>query len=267
MISIMRVKKNIITKEKLQTVGAIIIVLTVWYVLSIIVKSKILLPSPVDVLKRFFILLMKKEFWSTISFSFLRISIGFFSGFILGTVFAIAAKRFRLFEIFLRPFVTTIKTVPVASFIVLCLVWLTSSKLSAFISFLMVFPVIYSNILEGLKNTDKLLIEAAHIYDMHFGQIFKYIYLPALRPHIVSACSIALGLSWKAGIAAEIIGIPEGSVGEMFYNAKIYLDSTDLLAWTLTVVIVSVLFEKIILYLISLFYKKLFATENREELQ
>ena len=107
-----------------------------------------------------------------------------------------------------------------------------------------------------------LLIEAARVYKMPFGKILKYIYLPTLRPHIISACSIALGLSWKAGIAAEIIGIPEGSVGEMFYNAKIYLDSTDLLAWTLTVVIVSVLFEKVILFLIKLLYKKLFAAED-----
>lgn len=259
----MRIKKYI-TKETLQTIGAVIVVLMIWYILSIIVKSDILIPSPVNVLIRFFILLTTKKFWDALLFSFLRIALGFFSGFVIGTFFAVLSKRFRIIEIFLRPFIITIKTIPVASFIVICLIWLTSSKLSAFISFLMVFPVIYSNLLTGLKNTDKLLIEAAHVYKMPFGQILKYIYLPALQPHIVSACTIALGLSWKAGIAAEIIGIPKGSVGEMFYNAKIYLDSTDLLAWTFTIVIVSVIFEKVILSLIKILYKNLFAVEDRE---
>jgi NitT/TauT family transport system permease protein len=122
----------------------------------------------------------------------------------------------------------------------------------------MVLPIIYTNVLEGLKNTDKKLLEAAAVYKMPWAKRFKYIHLPALRPHIISACSLALGLAWKSGIAAEIIGIPEGSVGEMFYYAKAYLNSLDLFAWTLTVVAVSVVFEKAFTMLIKLFYKRLF---------
>lgn len=78
-----------------------------------------------------------------------------------------------------------------------------------------------------------------------------YIYLPQLQPFLLSACSVALGMSWKAGIAAEVIGIPSGSIGEQLYEAKVYLSTADLLSWTVVIVLVSVLFEKLFITLLK----------------
>lgn len=250
-------RKNKI-KNIIQNTLAVLLALGVWQAVAMAVGEEILLASPVKVVARFFDLLDERSFWNALGATFLKITLGFFSGFVIGSVLAVIAGRFKVAEILFRPFLVTVKTVPVASFIVISLIWLSSKDLSTFISFLMVLPIIYTNVLEGLKNTDKKLLEAAAVYKMPWGKRFKYIHLPALRPHIISACSLALGLAWKSGIAAEIIGIPDGSVGEMFYYAKAYLNSVDLFAWTLTVVAVSVLFERLVTLLIKLFYKRLF---------
>jgi len=174
-----------------------------------------------------------------------------------GSVLAVIAGRFRLAEIMFWPFIVAIKSVPVVSFIILCLIWLSSRTLSVFIAFLMVLPIVYTNMLEGIKSTDKKLLEMAQLYNVGWLKKLKYIYLPHLKPYVISACSISIGLSWKAGTAAEVIGIPEGSIGEKLYEAKVYFSSADLLSWTVVIIVVSILFEKLFLYLLKYFFERL----------
>ena len=150
-----------------------------------------------------------------------------------------------------------IKSVPVASFIIISLIWLTSSELSIFISFLMVLPIIYTNVLEGIRSTDRKMTEMADVFHIPWNRRLVYIWLPQIRPYLISACSMSLGLSWKAGIAAEIIGIPDGSIGEMLYNAKAYLNTVDLFGWTVIIVVISIAFEKLFLALLRYGFRKL----------
>ena len=142
-----------------------------------------------------------------------------------------------------------IKAVPVASFIILALVWLNSRSLSLFISALMVFPPVYLNVLEGIRRTDGQLLEMARVFRVPFSRRLRYIYLPQIMPYFRTAVSLGLGLCWKAGAAAEVIGLPAGSVGERLYTAKVYFQTPDLFAWTVTIVAVSVLFERLFLIL------------------
>lgn len=156
----------------------------------------------------------------------------------------------------MRPITSVIKATPVASFIILAIIWFGSRNLSMFISFLMVFPVIYLNILEGAENTDKGLLEMARVYRLGAFKTLVYIYFPQLFPYISSACSVALGLCWKSGVAAEVIGIPTGSLGERLYRAKLYFETGDLLAWTAVIILVSVLFEKLFMTALNLIKRK-----------
>ena len=174
-----------------------------------------------------------------------------------GTALAILSYRFRVVEVFLWPYISIIKATPVASFVILCLIWMSSASLPVFIAFLMSVPIIYTNMLQGFKSTDAKMLEMAEIFRFSFGKKLLYIYFPQVKSHFVSACSVSLGLSWKAGIAAEIIGIPDGSMGEMLYNAKLYLATADLFSWTVTIVIVSILFEKVILWAVNKTFEKL----------
>ncbi len=243
-------------KNKFEKILSVATAILLWQLLAIIISEKVLLVSPLDVLLRLSELIFQNSFWNSIIFSFKRITTGFLTAIITGTILAILSYRYRLLEIFIWPYIAIIKSTPVASFIILCLIWLTSSSLPIFISFIIVIPVVYSNMLAGFKSTDKKMLEMAEIFNLSFKKKLLYIYIPIIKPHFMSACTISIGLAWKSGIAAEIIGIPSGSIGEMLYNAKLYLATADLFSWTVTVIVVSILFEKVVLFLLNkLFYR------------
>lgn len=167
----------------------------------------------------------------TVAWSAVRI----FGGFLLATVLAVALAALAAWKQWLRglmaPLAAAVKTVPVASFIILALVWLNRQSLSLFISALMVFPPVYLNVLEGICRTDRQLLEMARVFRVPLGRRLRGIYLPQVMPYFRTAVSLGLGLCWKAGAAAEIIGLPAGSMGERLYTAKVYFQTADLFAW------------------------------------
>ena len=145
-----------------------------------------------------------------------------------------------------------VKAVPVASFIILVLIWVPSRNLSVVISFLMVFPILYTNVLDGILSTDTLSFSRWHdVFATSPRSRIRYIYVSQVLPFFRTGCSIGLGLCWKAGVAAEVIGIPDGSIGEKLYNAKVYLNTPDLFAWTVVIVLISLLFEKLFLAMVD----------------
>ena len=228
----------------------------VWQLTSMWLKQEILLASPVSVIKRLTELIVMGDFWKSVVFSFVRIILGFSLALILGTVLAALSSAFFAVEVLMEPLIMVIKATPVASFIILCLIWIPSRNLSVFISFLMVFPVVYTNILEGIRQTDKQLLEMADSFGagvgkkLQFTELDQYLFGQGTKvmPYAVTACKLGLGLCWKAGIAAEVIGIPAGSIGEKLYKAKVYLETPDLFAWTIVIIAVSVGFEKIFMF-------------------
>lgn len=234
-----------------------LVALTVWQITAILVDTEFLLPSPVAVVCRLFTLWSEEGFLLAISNSFLKIVFGFLLGLALGLLLALAAARFSVIEDLLWPFMITIKSVPVASFIVIALMWMTSKELSSFISFLMVLPIIYTNILVGIKNANRDMDKIATVFKMPLGRRILYIWIPRIKPFMLSACSVALGLSWKAGVAAELIGIPDNTLGEMLHYAKINFSMPDLLAWTLIIVFISVSFEKLFLALLRFTFRRI----------
>lgn len=236
---------------------AVVFALGVWQIASMIVDTEFLFPSPVAVITRMFTLWQEGGFFLAISNSFLKIVSGFLIGLILGTALALTAARFSLIEDLLWPFMITVKSVPVASFIVLALMWLTSKELSTFIAFLMVIPIIYTNILSGIKNSSREMDKVATVFKMPLGRRILYIWIPRIKPFMLSACSIALGLSWKAGVAAELIGIPANSLGEMLYYSKIYFNTLDLFAWTIVIVLLSIGFEKLFISLLKFIFGRI----------
>ncbi len=252
MISTIVLNKNWIWK-----LAAALCAILVWQGAAWLLGSDILLASPWQVACRLVSLMGEGSFWTSLLGSFLDITWGFLLSLGLGALLAVAAGKSRVVEILLAPYMVTIKTVPVASFIVIALVWLSSRDLSVFISFLMGLPIVYTNLLQGIKSRDEKLWEMAEVFRMGPGRRFLTITLPQIKPYLLSACSLALGLSWKAGIAAEVIGIPEGTVGEALYNAKIYLATADLFAWTLMVVLLSIVFEKFFLLLVRRAFARL----------
>lgn len=230
---------------------AVLVWLAVWQLGAMAIDQKIILVSPVDVLARLVELLPTLGFWQTIAYSLVRITLGFLLGVAAGTVFAALSARFRRVEEFLAPALLAIRSIPVASFIILALILFSSRNLAVLISFLIVLPIVYSNVLSGIRAADRDLLEMAQVFRIPAARRLRYVYLPQVMPYFQSACGSALGLSWKSGIAAEVIGMPDGSIGEQLQQAKIYLDTPDLFCWTLVIVLVSLAFEKAFLALLG----------------
>lgn len=236
---------------------AVLLWLIIWQLASWKLNQPILLVSPVTVLERLFELSLTAAFWKSIGFSLLRISTGFLCGVLAGSLLAALSSCFQRIRELFTPLILLAKTIPVASFIILVLIWIPSRNLSVFISFLMVLPIVYTNVLDGICSTNHELLEMAQVFALSPWRKIRYIYVSQVLPFFNSACTISLGLCWKAGIAAEVIGIPEGSIGENLYNAKVYIDTPDLFAWTLVIVIISVTFEKFVLFLLKLLVHRL----------
>ena len=236
---------------------SVLFALTIWQIAAMLVDTEFLFPTPVGVICRLFTIWREEGFFIAISNSFIKIVSGFLLGLIIGILLALIAARYSIIEQLLWPYMITIKSVPVASFIVLALMWLTSRQLSTFISFLMVLPIIYTNILSGIKNSDREKDKMASVFRMSPMNRVIYIWIPRLKPFMLSACSIAIGLSWKAGVAAELIGIPGGSLGEMLYYSKLYFNTLDLFAWTLIIVLISVLFERLFITLLKFIFRRI----------
>ena len=219
--------------------------LTVWQLCYYAIGRDLLLASPASTFIRIYELLKTLQFWQIILSSFLRIMAGFLLGLVIGTALAVITARWDIMLKLIQFPMSIIKATPVASFVILALIWISGRKLSTFIAFLMVLPMIWSSVHEGIKGADPLLLEAAKTFRLSPVQKVKAVYIPAVMPHLLSVSRVAMGFAWKSGIAGEVIAIPKNTIGSMLYDAKVYLETTDLFAWTAVIVILSVLIEKL----------------------
>jgi NitT/TauT family transport system permease protein len=247
----------LIKKTFWQKAAAVALALVAWQAAAALINQQILLVGPITVILRLYDLVRTRAFWGAVWFSFARIAAGFLLAFLSAAILAALSYRFHIVRTLLWPYIAVVKSTPIVSFIILCLMAMSARSLSVFISFLIVLPIIYTNLLDGLSATDRQMLEMARIF--HAGPLkrLSYIYLPQLKPFVLSACSVSLGMSWKSGVAAEVIGIPDGSIGEMLYQAKVYLESADLFAWTLVVILISVLFERAVMAILEMCYRRL----------
>ena len=221
--------------------------LLLWQALAFVIHNSILMVGPVETLRTLGTMLRTTMFWQSLAFSFVRIIAGFLIGSAVGILFAWGSYRRPFLEELLAPFILALKAVPVASFVIILLIWAGNRMLSLYISALVVLPLLYLNTLSGLKATDQKLLEMASVFHMPTTRRLRFIYLPALFPYLYSAFQTALGMAWKSGVAAEVIGQPLGSMGNGLYNAKIYLETGELLSWTISIILISYLFEQLFL--------------------
>lgn len=220
--------------------------LLVWAALAGLVGRELLLPGPLVVLKRLFILAQTADFWLIAAVSLGRILLGAVIGVAAGTLLAVLTSRFKLVDALFSPLLTIVRSTPVASFILLVLIWVGRDILPMVIVVLMVMPVVWGNVSAGIAGTDGKLLQMAKLYRFGARRTVTRVYVPAALPHFLSACRTSLGLAWKAGVAAEVLTVPQLSIGRHLYEAKLYLETVDLFAWTVVVIALSLLIEKLL---------------------
>lgn len=243
-------KRSIILEKSRKLVtklAAVAFWIGAWQLGSMAVGQEILLVSPVLACKTLVSMMGTSEFYVAVAGSFGRILLGFALAMLLGIALAALAKASRVVRTLLAPLMSVIKATPVASFVILALIWISSTNLSVFIAFLMVLPIAYTNVLTGLDGADPKLLEMARVFRMRRRDVAWAIYAPAAFPQLLSAARLSLGMCWKAGIAAEVIAQPKQSIGSALQQAKLFFATPELFAWTLAVILLSVAFEQLVL--------------------
>ena len=243
-------------RKTLRTLAVVLFWLLIWQLAAALVGQELLLPSPLRVARELLRLAGGAEFWLTVAQSIRRVLTGIVSAVLLGILLALLTHKSAVLRALLSPVMTLVKSTPVASFIILALVWLGRDVVPPVIAALMVLPVVWANVSQGLDGIDPQLLELAQVFRLPRGRVFRRITLPSVLPHLRAALCSALGLGWKAGVAAEILTVPARSIGKRIYEAKIYLETTELFAWTAAVVLLSLVIERLLLRLVGRIGKK-----------
>lgn len=252
----MQVKFSNAAKKLLKLTLALAFWLGLWLLLSKRVGIELLVPSPKSVLLTLKEMLTQNEFYETCARSFLRITGGYILGVTAGTVLGTLISFSSVLKCIFGPFLTAVKTTPVVSFIILALLWIERDGVPVFITFLMVMPIVAAGIMTGIESADDALLEMAKAYKMSFWKKLKYIYLPSAVPSFISGCETAIGLGWKAGVAAEVICMSKGTVGKALKDSQVYLETAELFAWTAVIIIISLILEKLLAKLFDIIFKK-----------
>lgn len=244
-----------------------------WEVIALIIDNNIVLVGPIEVIKSLIDGLFDKQLWVCIFNSTISIVAGFIASGLLAMILGVLSYRYEIVKELFSPVCSVLKVIPVASFVVLLLIWVGSSNLAFFISFLIVFPQIYISVISGLDSTDKAILKMAKAFEYSWYEKAVYIYKDACMPYLISAFKASYGLAWKSGVAAEVIGMSANCLGHKIYTSKIYLDTASLFAYTLIVILLSFSTEKLFLFLLNRYSKvrknitkqnKAISTDERE---
>lgn len=225
---------------------SIIVMLVVWEVVALRINSEQIMPGPWTTLLATFRLFAEKGFLLVVGNTLLRGLIGFAIALILGIGLGIWAGVNEKFEAFLKPWIVVMRSIPVVAFILLALIWFKSGSVPVFIGILTMFPMICTNVIEGIRNVDGKLVEMAKFYRISDKRIIREVYVPAIAPFVVSGISSAFGIGWRAIVIGEVLSQPEFGIGSRMHAAQSFLNVDVLIAWTLIAILISFLFEKII---------------------
>lgn len=238
-------------RKKYSGIPALLFWIGVWWLGALGIHNPLLLPTPLEVFQCLLELGSTGQFWQTVALSIGRILLGVVTAVGLGVLLAILSTRSRLAELLIEPAITAMQATPVASFTILVLIWLDRDWVPVLICTMMALPVVFTGVSTGIRNVDPQLPEMARVFKLSRPRILLRIWLPSVMPFFRTACSSALGLGWKAGIAAEVLTVPRVSMGRMIAESKLYLMTPELFAWTVTVVALSLVLQRIMLALLK----------------
>ncbi len=221
----------------------ILIWLILWQAAYLIVNKDIYIPSPVSVAASLGSLVITTDFYKVVFYTTTRVLISFIISVVLGVttgyICGVSKKTYEIFE----PLVIFVRSTPIISIIIIAIIWFNSSYVPIFTGILMCFPIIWANMVEGIRSTDKKLLEMCKLYNVGKYEIFRRVYLKSSLPYLAAGFSSALGIGWKVVAAAEALSLPKYGVGTNLFNSKIYLKVPELLAWTIIIIILSYMFE------------------------
>ena len=224
--------------------------LAAWMLVAALVAQPLILPGPGAVVVALLRLVCDASTWAILAGSGARILGGLALAAVCGGVLAGVSVRSRAFARLVAPALSFVKATPVACVVVLLLIWLGSARVSIAAVFLMALPGVYFSLAEGLAQVDKPLEQMFRLHGVRGWRLFCAHTWREVLPFVLSCARAVIGMSWKAGVAAELIGMAVGTVGERIYQAKLLIETADLLAWTVLVVAASWACERVLVWLL-----------------
>jgi NitT/TauT family transport system permease protein len=217
--------------------------LGLWQTGYYLVDEPLILPSPYGVMNRLSQLILEPDFLVSVLWSVFRVLLSLLISAVLGMVLGASAYFSRTVRVIISPAMLAIKSAPVVSFIVLVILWVRSDWVPVVIAMLMCLPVIWGNVIQGLGAVDERLLEMASLYGVDRTRVLKGLYLKAVLPYLSAALLTCLGLGFKATVTAEVLSSPRYAIGYRLYASKFYLDTEETFAWTLVILLLSLLIE------------------------
>lgn len=248
--------KNKALQKFLIVLGVTLFWLFVWQIVSLAINSAIILASPLQVIASLFELIQISSFWLSVFNSLLRVVLGFLLALFFGTALAFLCYFFKIADAFIKPLILLFRTVPVAALTILIFFWISGKEISVIVSFIMVMPVFFVNIYNGLKATDIKMLQMADVFKLKTHRKIKFIYFPQIKSFFIAATSTGIGIAWKSAIAAEIISSPKDTIGYSLNAAKLWLAMPEVFAWTAVVIVLSLLMEFLVKKVLKLWDRR-----------
>ncbi|MBN8209942.1 ABC transporter permease [Bacillus sp. NTK071] len=235
--------KTVPNKKKLTVHPAIIgstlpiLLLVIWEGLSRLnVLPTYLLPAPTVIVNTIIELGADGSLWGHIGITLYRIFLGFLLGSFAALILGSFVGFYRKAEQFFDPIIQAFRSIPSLAWVPLFILWMGIAEASkvTLIAVGVFFPV-YLNVVSGILNVDRQLIEVGKMYGLSSFQLVKRIILPASLPSFLVGLRSGLGLGWMFVVAAELMGASQGLgyllvLGQNTYSPELIIASIVLFA-------------------------------------
>lgn len=235
-----------ISKKIILTILSISIFFILWHILYKIENHDVIVPSIQNTINELGKIIINDGFLETMFATIYRTIIGFMLSLVLGFIFGFLSGLNNSFEYFMKPYILILRSTPIVAIMLIALIWINSYNVPILVNILLCFPLIYQEVLTGVKNADKSMLEFAKVHRLSKLTILLDIYLPSVLSHVISGIFVTLSLSFKTTISSEILSLPKYGIGSSIYNAKIYLNTSEVFAWLIIIICLSFIFDYIL---------------------
>lgn len=218
--------------------------LIIWEGVALYIDNSLLFPRVSEIFLSLKNLVASRDFililWNTLSRFFISIVFSL----ILAIIFSVASYRYEVISFLLFPFIIFLRAVPTIAIIIVVLIWSSVERVPIVVGMLILFPILYESILGGIKNVDKNLLKMSKVFKVPTKRVVRDIYIPSIYYSISSNIPSYIGLTFKVIIAGEVLSQESLSIGGEIFINKIYLESSNIFAWIIVVIVLNYFLEK-----------------------
>ncbi|MCT4583574.1 MAG: ABC transporter permease subunit [Peptostreptococcaceae bacterium] len=233
----------------------IICIFIIWYFISNYLSNELIIPRPISVYNKLIEFIRAKDFIQICKGTYERTLISFVIAFIFAFTTSFISSKFEVFKDLINPIIVFFRSVPTMAIILLVLIWTTAYKAPIFVCFMVIYPIIYTNLLNAFYGVDDKLLDVSRVYNFNLLKKIRLIYIPSIMPSIKNTLKTSFGLNLKVMVAAEVLSQPNFAIGSSLYLQKINLDTAGVFAWIIIIVVSVYIIEKIIDKFFSIFIK------------